>query len=48
VVMAAWMPQTEEQIRARKEARLEKARKAAEQAEAAKNAENANQEANGS
>lgn len=31
VIMAGWMPQTEEQIRARKEARLEAARKAAEQ-----------------
>ncbi|MDP1562078.1 MAG: type IV pilus assembly protein PilM [Pirellulaceae bacterium] len=48
VIMAAWMPQTEEQIRARKAARLEKARKAAEQAEAAKNAENASQDGGGS
>ncbi len=40
VVMAAWMPQTEEQIRARKQARLDAAKKAAEQAEAAANATN--------
>lgn len=35
VLMAAWMPQSEEQIRARKAARLESVKKAAEQAAAA-------------
>ena len=45
VIMAAWMPQTEEQARARKAARLELAKKAAEQAAAAENAASNNGEA---
>lgn len=40
VVMAAWMPQSDEQIQARKQARLDAAKKVAEQAEAAANAAN--------